>query len=88
MKSLLTGLLMTYNPTKADWQEAAKDGIVKIPLSNPDGHAWFASMNLGTPMQDESICVFDNNSALSLTFSKNCDECPHWKYNQSSSRTF
>ena len=70
MNKLLTSFLLTYSPAKASWEEAAKDGMVKIPLSNPDGHAWFAAMNLGTPMQDESICVFDNNSALSMTFSR------------------
>lgn len=36
--------------SKADWEEATKDGLVKIPLSNPDGYAWFASLNMGTPL--------------------------------------
>ena len=70
MNKLFASCLLTYSPVKASWAEAVKDGMVKIPLTNPDGHAWIASMNLGTPMQDESICVFDNNSALSMTFSR------------------
>ena len=96
--NMVLNLILTYiclkanaakiQPRVSNWKEATKNGLIKIPLSNPDGHAWFASLSMGSPMQDESICVFDNNHPLSLTFSRDCGTCPHWKYNHLHSNTY
>ena len=39
------------HPEVGDWAQATNDeGYVRIPLHNPDGHAWFASLQMGTPL--------------------------------------
>ena len=59
------------HPIVQDWSSAVNsDGFVRIPLKNPRGHAWYASLQMGTPTQYEQICVFDNNHGLSMVFSK------------------
>ena len=43
---------------------------------------------MGSPMQTEQICVFDNNQRLSAVFSKYCKNCPGRGYDNAKSRTF
>ena len=60
-----------HHPLVGDWDKAVgKDGLIRIPLYNPRGHAWFGSLQMGKPLQAEQICVFDNNHALSVVFAK------------------
>ena len=61
------------HPKVGDWKDAVNsDGLVRIPLSNPKGHSWFASLQMGTPLQHEQRCVFDNNHNLSAVFGVEC----------------
>ena len=61
----------TNHPVVGDWREAEWfNGLIRIPLKNPDGHAWILSLTMGTPVRDEQICVIDNNNAVSSVFSK------------------
>lgn len=79
------------HPQVGDWNEAVnKEGLVRIPLQNPQGHAWFASLQMGTPLQMELACVFNNNHVLSAVYSKGCSSCPQssWTYNRKKSSTF
>ena len=33
------------SPLVGNWQEAVNfNGLVRIPLANPDGHSWFANI--------------------------------------------
>ena len=43
---------------------------------------------MGTPLQYEQICVFDNNHGLSMVFSKQCKNCPHKVYNKKRSTSY
>ena len=77
------------HPQVGDWTAATNnDGLVKIPLQNPRGHAWFLSLQMGTPLQYEQVCVVNNNHALSTVFSKYCTNCPHKVYDKTKSSTF
>ena len=36
---------MNSRPIVTNWEDAVTDdGLVRIPLQNPKGHAWFASL--------------------------------------------
>ena len=38
-------LEVSTGPVVGNWQDAvASDGLVRIPLQNPKGHVWFASL--------------------------------------------
>ena len=77
------------HPTVGDWAAATNDdGYVRIPLQNPDGHAWFASLQMGTPLQYEQVCVVTNNHVHSMVFSKYCKNCPHKVYDHKYSSTY
>ena len=77
------------HPVVGDWAQATNDeGYVRIPLHNPDGHAWFASLQMGTPLQYEQICVITNNHVHNMVFSKYCKNCPHKVYDNKYSSTF
>ena len=42
------------HPQVGDWREAEWfNGLIRIPLRNPKGHSWFASLQMGTPLQYE-----------------------------------
>ena len=92
MKKLLISLVTigVRMTVMGNWHDAVNynTGLIKIPLQNPRGHAWFAALQMGTPMQFPQICVFDNNHALSVVFGENCSNCPHKSYNEEKSSTF
>ena len=81
----------TYNvnhPKVGNWEEATNgDGLVRIPLRNPKGFNWFASLQMGTPLQREQMCVISNNHNLNAVFAKECKNCPHSKFNAENSET-
>ena len=78
------------HPMLGDWNQAVNHhtGLIKIPLQNPRGHAWFAALSMGTPYQLQQICVLDNNHALSAVFSDKCTTCPSRSFDSSKSSTF
>ena len=70
--NLANALSVNTHPKVSDWREAKWfNGLIKIPLRNPKGHTWFASLQMGTPLQYEQVCVIDSNNAYTMTFSKN-----------------
>ena len=81
LSQLLHAVNVNTHPQVKDWREAEWfNGLIKIPLRNPKGHTWFASLQMGSPLQYEQVCVIDSNNALTQTFSKNCASCPHGRY--------
>ena len=82
-------LSVDSHPRVSDWREAEWfNGLIKIPLRNPNSHTWFASLQMGTPLQYEQVCVIDSNNAYTMTFSKNCANCPHGRYLKDNSTSF
>ena len=74
-----------------DWKEAVNsDGVIRIPLQNPDGHSWTTYLAMGTPIQRGGYCVLDNNHAFDMVFSKDCKTCPRSgsRYDKNKSMTF
>ena len=87
--NLANALSVNTHPKVSDWREAKWfNGLIKIPLRNPKGHTWFASLQMGTPLQYEQVCVIDSNNAYTMTFSKNCANCPHGRYLKDNSTSF
>ena len=70
--------LEEISPVVGDWDHAVtRDGLVRIPVQNPEGHSWFLALKMGTPLQREISCVLESNHALSAVFNQNCETCPH-----------
>jgi len=39
------------SPMVGDWKDAVDaKGLIRIPLLNPNGHAWFLSLRMGTDL--------------------------------------
>ena len=89
---MMAAVLGAASPVVGDWKEAVgHDGKVRIPLQNPRGHSWFASIQMGTPKQYEQFCSLDNNHALSIVFQKSCASCPNGRahgYRPDDSKTY
>ena len=88
----MTALIAAASPLVGDWKEAVgHDGKVRIPLQNPRGHSWFASLQMGSPKQYQQFCSLDNNHALSIVFGKDCPSCPNGRkhgFRPDDSRTY
>ena len=72
------------NWTNAEWF----NGLIKIPLLNANGFAWVANLQLGTPLQIQGVCVFDNNNHETATFDRYCRGCNSYFFDQSRSSTY
>ena len=47
-----SGETESQSPLVGDWADAVdRSGRVRIPLQNPRGHAWFAALRMGTPLE-------------------------------------
>ena len=51
----MTGVVVETekHPKVGDWREAEWfNGLIKIPLRNPDGQTWFVSLEMGSDQKE------------------------------------